>query len=190
DTTGTVARAHLGPIGTMRSHRGIGLGRALLRHTVAALAARGATPIELLDALVADHVRLYRRNGAVVRALVLRSRSESTASERLREQLRELSRENYAVVAKALEGKGRARHADARLALEFALYAERSVLREAVLFGAGWAKERRWSDARIVAETVKLVASYLGLPGADGAESQTSRETRSRRTRSTRRARR
>jgi len=66
-------------------------------------------------------------------------------------------------VAAAIEASGRVRHPDVRLALEFALYAERSVLREAVLFGEGWGKERRWSDARIAAETVRLVSSYLGL---------------------------
>jgi hypothetical protein len=88
-----------------------------------------------------------------------RSRSEPG----LAEELRELSRQNYAVVAAAIEASGRVRHADTRLALEFALYAERSVLREAVLFGEGWAKERRWSDARIAEETVKLVSRYLGL---------------------------
>jgi AcrR family transcriptional regulator len=158
--------------------------RALVAR-IATLAGRGAPPLELLGALVGDHVRFYRRNSAVVRALVVRSRSDTELSE----QLRELSRQNYAVVAEALAAGGEIRHADARVALEFALYAERSVLREAVLFGEGWAKERRWSDARIAAETVKLVASYLGLSGPDGNERKTPRETRSRLTRSTRRSR-
>ena len=153
--------------------------RALVAR-IAALAARGATPLELLGALVADHVRFYRRNSAVVRALVVRSRSDST----LTEQLRELSRQNYAVVAAALEASGVVRHPDVRRALEFALYAERSVLREAVLFGDGWAKERRWSDTKIAAETVRLVARYLGLPIPDNADGK--RTTRTRSTRSAR----
>lgn len=136
--------------------------RALARR-IAALAARGASPLDLLSALVSDHARLYRRNGSVVRALVVRSRSDSQVTE----QLRELSRENYAVVAGALAASGAVRHPDVRLALEFALYAERSVLREAVLFGEGWAKERSWSDARIAAETVRLLACYLGLANAE-----------------------
>ena len=133
---------------------------------IAASAARGAGPVELLRELVTNHVRLYRKNGAVVRALVVRSRSDPA----LTEQLRELSRENYAVIAAALEASGQVRRVDLRPALEFALYAERSVLREAVLFGEGWAKERRWSDERIAAETVRLVAAYLGLavPEAPG----------------------
>ena len=74
-----------------------------------------------------------------------------------------LSRQNYAVVAAAIEASGRVRRPDSRRTLEFALYAERSVLREAVLFGEGWGEERRWSDARIAAETVRMLASYLGL---------------------------
>jgi AcrR family transcriptional regulator len=131
---------------------------------IARLAARGATPLDLLAALVADHARFYRKNRAVVRALVARSRGDSAVTE----QLRELSRENYAVVAGALVRSAGVGHAEARRALEFALYAERSVLREAVLFGEGWAKERRWSDAQIVAETVRLVARYLGLKETNG----------------------
>jgi hypothetical protein len=92
------------------------------------------------------------------------------------------------VVALSLAGRSDVRAADAGLALEFALYAERSVLREAVLFGEGWAKERRWSDARIAAETVKLLTRYLGLPETEGPERKVP-QPRTRRTRSTRRAR-
>lgn len=60
----------LGPIGTTRPYRGIGLGRALLRHSVQALAARGARAVEL--GVDADNpngaLRLYERNGfSVVR---------------------------------------------------------------------------------------------------------------------------
>jgi mycothiol synthase len=40
-------RGRLGPIGTMRSHRRIGLGRALLRHGVRALSDRGAKKVSL-----------------------------------------------------------------------------------------------------------------------------------------------
>lgn len=165
--------------------------RALVAR-VAARAARGDAPVELLRGLVADHLRFYRRNSAVARALVMRSRSDAAGSDQMLEQLRELSRENYAVVARSLAGRGDARDADASFldasALEFALYAERSVLREAVLFGEGWAKERRWSDARIAAETVKLLTRYLGLPETEGPERKVP-QPRTRRTRSTRRAR-
>jgi AcrR family transcriptional regulator len=132
------------------------------RRVIAALAARaaqGADAVTLLRDLVENHVRLYRDNSAVVRALVLRSRNDPE----LTEELRELSRQNFAAFARALAASGAVRHPRAELALEFALYAERSVLREAVLFGEGWGKERRWSDAEIVDETVRLVASYLGL---------------------------
>lgn len=127
---------------------------------LAAMADAGAPPLALVRALVEGHVRLYREYPEIGRAVVGRSRSDAEA----RERLRELSRESYAVVAGALERAGVARGADdARLRLEFALYAERSVLREAVLFGEGWGKERRWSDRRLVEETVRLVARHLDL---------------------------
>jgi AcrR family transcriptional regulator len=129
---------------------------------VARLAEEGAPPIELVRELVAEHVRVYRSNGAVVRALVNRSRSDAA----LTEELRELARENYALVMRAIERSGVASPGSpsaTRAALEFALYAERSVLREAILFDAGWSKERRWSDARIIEETVRMIARYLGL---------------------------
>jgi AcrR family transcriptional regulator len=121
--------------------------------------AGGVHPIELVRMLVKAHARLYRRHRSVLRTVVQRARGEARA----RERLRELSRETYAVVARALEKSGSIAHGEVRPALEFALYAERSVLREAILFGEGWAKERRWSDRRIVDETVRLVARYLGI---------------------------
>lgn len=58
-------RGDLGPIGTMRSHRGIGLGRALLRHGTRVLAERGAKEVELgVDSENPNGaVRLYAGNG-------------------------------------------------------------------------------------------------------------------------------
>lgn len=135
---------------------------------LAAMADAGATPLALVRALVAGHLRLYREHPEIGRAVVGRSRVDAAA----RERLRELSREGYAVVAAALRRVGAApRGPEASLRLEFALYAERSVLREAVLFGEGWGKERRWSDRRLVDETVRLVARCLDLepPAAAGS---------------------
>lgn len=65
DAGTTTPRGHLGPIGTMRSHRGIGLGRALLRHGVRALAARGAEEVQLgVDSQnPSGAVRLYSSDG-------------------------------------------------------------------------------------------------------------------------------
>jgi AcrR family transcriptional regulator len=123
-----------------------------------ALATRGASPAELLADLVASHIRLYREHAAVARALVARSHADREA----RERLRELSRRSYAEVTRALRRAG-ARPASAAARIEFALYVERSVLREAILFGEGWSKRRRFSDAEIGAETVRLLARYLGL---------------------------
>lgn len=42
-----LVRGHLGPIGTAPTHRGIGLGRALVRHGVRLLADRGADEVRL-----------------------------------------------------------------------------------------------------------------------------------------------
>jgi mycothiol synthase len=60
-------RAQLGPIGTTRPFRGIGLGRALLRHSVRACAAAGVTEVTLgVDTQNPNGaVRLYTSNGFV-----------------------------------------------------------------------------------------------------------------------------
>lgn len=58
-------RGQLGPIGTARSHRGIGLGRALLRNGVKMLADRGAEEVRLgVDTEnPSGAVKLYESNG-------------------------------------------------------------------------------------------------------------------------------
>jgi mycothiol synthase len=63
--SGDVVRGHLGPIGTTRPFRGIGLGRALLRHGVLEMAARGALEVSLgVDSLNPNGaLGLYERNG-------------------------------------------------------------------------------------------------------------------------------
>jgi hypothetical protein len=109
----------------------------------------------LIDALVV----LYRGNRAVARALVTRSHVDAALNERLRE----FNRENIGRIVAALAASGAVRHPDPRRALEFAFYGQRSILREAVVFGEGWAKERRWSDRRIVEETTRMLVRYLGL---------------------------
>jgi mycothiol synthase len=57
--------AELGPIGTLRAYRGIGLGRALLRHGTRALAERGARAVTLgVDTQnPSGAVRLYASEG-------------------------------------------------------------------------------------------------------------------------------
>jgi len=123
-------------------------------------AEQGASALELVRMLIRNQVRLYRNFPEIARSVIGRSRGDAE----LRERLRELSRENFALIADALEAAGAsAGGAEGRRRLEFALYVERSVLREAVLFGEGWAKERAWSDRRLIDETVRLVARYLDL---------------------------
>jgi mycothiol synthase len=60
-----VKRGHIGPIGTTRAFRGIGLGRALLRHGLLELVARGAIEVGLgVDSKnPSGAVGLYERNG-------------------------------------------------------------------------------------------------------------------------------
>lgn len=60
-----LARGWLGPIGTTRPFRGIGLGRALLRHGLSVLAERGATEVLLgVDSQNPNGaLGLYERNG-------------------------------------------------------------------------------------------------------------------------------
>ena len=62
-----VVRGHIGPLGTTRAFRGIGLGRALLRHGLLELAARGAMEVGLgVDSeSPSKAVGLYERNGFV-----------------------------------------------------------------------------------------------------------------------------
>jgi len=64
-TGASVLRGDLGPIGTMRAYRGIGLGRALLRHGTRDLAARGAQEVVLgVDSENPNGaVRLYSGHG-------------------------------------------------------------------------------------------------------------------------------
>jgi len=121
------------------------------------LAAAGASPHELLVDLVAAHIRLYRDHAAVARALIVRSHADGE----VRERLRDLSRRTYSEVARALARAGV--RPPSALAIEYVLYVERSVLREAVLFGEGWSKGRRFTDAEIATETVRLLARYLGI---------------------------
>jgi len=135
-------------------------------------AAAGATPIELLGDLVASHIRLYRDHAAVARALIARSHADPD----VRERLRDLSRLTYGAVARALVRAGA--EPPSALAVEYALYVERSVLREAILFGEGWSKGRRFTDAEIGAETVRLLARYLGLESSSPTDRPGRREPR------------
>jgi mycothiol synthase len=62
---GDVVRGHLGPIGTTRAYRGIGLGRAMLRHGVRQLADLGAVAVTLGVDMENPNgaLGLYERNG-------------------------------------------------------------------------------------------------------------------------------
>lgn len=62
-----VVRGSLGPIGTVRGFRGIGLGRALLRHGVRALVERGVSEVVLGVDMENPNgaLGLYERNGFV-----------------------------------------------------------------------------------------------------------------------------
>ena len=131
------------------------------RTVVARIAAHaaGRAPASLLRELTTALVRIYRRQRAVARALVLRSHTDPALAERLRA----LNRDNMRRIADALLASGAIRHPQPERAIWFALHAQRALLRDAILFGDGWAGERRISDARLVDEAARLVAGYLGL---------------------------
>lgn len=127
---------------------------------VAACADRGELrPAELVRGLVVALASLYRGDRAVGRALVLRS----CVDPELRERLRRLNRENIGRVVRALAASGAIDHPDPAGGLEFALLAERSILRAAILFGESFSHDREWSDERVVEETTRMVVRYLGL---------------------------
>lgn len=64
ETVGGVLRGVVPQLGTTERYRGIGLGRALLRHGVRELARRGARSVSLqVDAANDQALRLYERNG-------------------------------------------------------------------------------------------------------------------------------
>ena len=135
--------------------------RSVVEHI--ATRAEGRAPASLVRDLSTALVRIYRRQRAVARALVLRSHSDPALAERLRA----LNRENMRKVIAALLASGQIRHAVPERAVWFALHAQRALLRDAILFGDGWAGDRRPSDARLVDESTRLVAAYLGF--AEGA---------------------
>lgn len=121
--------------------------------------AAGRAPALLVRDLSTALVRIYRRQRAVARALVLRSHADPALAERLRA----LNRENMQKVIEALLASGQIRHGEPERALWFALHAHRAVLRDSILFGDGWSGNRRLSDARLVDEATRLVAGYLGF---------------------------
>jgi len=128
---------------------------------VAARADRRETgPVELVRDLVGALAGVYRESRAVCRALVLRSRTDGE----LRERLRALNRENIERIVGALAASGAVGHLEPEKALEFALLAGRSLLREAILFGDGFGPSRRWRDEELLDETTRMIARYLGLP--------------------------
>jgi AcrR family transcriptional regulator len=134
-----------------------------MRETVARVAAcadRGELrPAELVRGLVVALAGLYRGDRAVGRALILRASVDAE----LRERLRQLNRENIGRVVGALAASGAIDHPDPAGGLEFALLAERSILRAAILFGEGFSHDREWSDERVVEETTRMIVRYLGL---------------------------
>lgn len=134
--------------------------RALVADVALRADRRESAPAELVGDLVAALGGVYRSSRAVCRALVLRSRTDAP----LRERLRALNRENIGKIVSALAASGSIDHAEPEKALEFALLAERSVLREAILFGEGFALGRGWDDEALLEETTRMIVRYLGLP--------------------------
>lgn len=134
--------------------------RTLVAEVAARADRRESGPAALVGNLVAALAGVYRESRAVCRALVLRSRTDGA----LRERLRALNRENIERIVAALAASGAVDHPEPARALEFALLAERSLLREAILFGEGFGHGRRWRDEELLDETTRMISRYLGLP--------------------------
>jgi len=133
--------------------------RALVAEVAARADRREGSAAELVGDLVAALAGIYRSSRAVCRALVLRSRTDAA----LRERLRALNRENIERIVAALAASGSIGHDEPERALEFALLAERSLLREAILFGEGFALGRGWDDEALLEETTRMIVRYLDL---------------------------
>jgi AcrR family transcriptional regulator len=123
-------------------------------------AARGA---ELLRRIIAVWAREYVRRRSVARALVLRSHTDA----QIHGRLQNLNRLNHARTFRVLGRESAIRHPNRALAIDFALLAARSVLRETILFREVWPGRPPLDEDGLVRELTRMTLAYLGL-SADG----------------------
>jgi AcrR family transcriptional regulator len=132
----------------------------------ASASARGA---ELLERIIGVWAREYARRRPVARALVLRSHTDAQVHRRLQD----LNRLNHAKIFRRLTRESAIRHPNRALAVDFALLAARSVLRETILFREVWPGRPALPEEGLVRELTRMTLAYLGFSGSgDDAEDE------------------
>jgi AcrR family transcriptional regulator len=115
---------------------------------------------EILRRIIAVWAREYFRRRPVARALVLRSHTDP----QVRRRLQDLNRLNHARTSRRLAQESAIRHPNRPLAVDFAMLAARSVLREAILFREVWPGRPPLSEEALVRELTRMTVAYLGIP--------------------------
>ena len=126
-------------------------------------AARGG---ELLRRIIAVWASEYVRRRPVARALVLRSHTDVPIHRRLQN----LNRLNHARTIRGLTRDNAIRHPNRAVAVDFAMLAARSVLREAILFREVWPGRPPLSVDALVRELTRMTLAYLGIDADSDGE--------------------
>jgi AcrR family transcriptional regulator len=121
----------------------------------------GTTVEAALRSYCRELVEVYRATRGAGRALVLRSRSDPA----LKRRLLRLNSEGPPRVLEFLLAHGRIRHPDPKRALQVALLAVRSTLRELILFGETWPGGSPLPPDLLAEELTRLFLGYLGIHG-------------------------
>jgi AcrR family transcriptional regulator len=106
-------------------------------------------------------IDIYAKTRGAGRALVLRSHTDAG----LKRRLRRLNVEGLPRVLSVVVAQPGVTHERPELAVEIALLAIRSVLRETVLFGEAWPGEDVLAPDVLAAELARLSVGYLGIRG-------------------------
>ncbi|MCB1008374.1 MAG: TetR/AcrR family transcriptional regulator [Acidobacteria bacterium] len=112
-----------------------------------------------IGALLRGLAEAYERNGGIIRRMVERAQRDAG----LRERLAGVNRENMDRTMAAIATLGEVDHPEPEVALEFALLAQRSILREALLFPDAWGARRIVGRDALLAEVRRMMVRYLGL---------------------------
>ncbi len=118
-----------------------------------------------LGPFVRGLVRLYHRRRAVARALVLRSRSDPA----LRARLDRINHRNLRKVATFLAARVTPGDSSEAAAVEFALFAMRCVLREAVLFRETFPGRKPLTEDELTEQLTRLLLRHPGRAATAGA---------------------
>jgi len=120
---------------------------------------------ELVGTLLRGLAEIYERNAGIVRRIVERAQRDAA----LRQRLADLNRGNMDRAMRALAALGPIDHPRPEVALEFALLAQRSVLREAILFPDAWGARHVVGRELLLEEIQRMLVRYLGLGRAGPA---------------------